>query len=765
MTVSTVVYHNDYTGNGVTTSFPYTFRIFKQTDLAVSVVDLDENITVLVLDADYTVTNAGGYNGGNVVLTTPLANGWQISITRELEPTQETDLRNQGKFFAEVHEDAFDKLTMLIQQALYKIGMIDKRAIKAPEIGNWFVPRVQDRKNKLFAWNDSGSPIAVLPPSGSATDVMIELAKPTGAGLIGTSDGKTVQQKFDWLDARPYNSNADIGSRLASGESIKIVVYGDSTVDGTNTTGWTANPTDALGNAIGGTDHNIDAPNTWPVYMQTILRDMFGNSVTVKNAGYGGKTIIDNWAINNYQKAVVDTYGTPDYVLLSFGLNDVVQGIYTTDLYYQRYGELIDAVFNSGAVPVVITSDPVSFNTSRTTLRVQGELIKAQRYIASKLGVQCIDINAGLVGWQNNRNSNDRWAFHQNDGLHFSDLGHFKKAELSVLEISGLVVSTTKTTKVAPWQARQNVYPNTIFRSVNNFFSGCLNYSNQNAVSVLTLYLWSDRKMKLNYHSVDRDVSSSSSSTVYSKITKTNLRTGVTVDVPVYFGDHAVSASNRMSELPLDCGTLDHGITKVEYTTAPLGSGTCSVGFFSVTEVGPKTVHSIGRPTGTTYAIDADMFEMDNVLSYTSGAVNSIICQLNVPKFFGALLTKCRTFNNSGDVTLSNQQSCLLVYRETDDAVGLYLVTYNSTSGIAVSLLAKSSASVYVSGISLEIRTGLSSGQQVVQVYNGSTQIINYTHPSASQPLPVGGVAGGIFANKALASGADMTGYASITFM
>ena len=82
MTVSTVVDHNDYTGNGVTTSFPYTFRIFKKTDLAVSVVDLSENITVLVLDTDYTVTNAGVYNGGNVVLTTPLANGWQISIAR-----------------------------------------------------------------------------------------------------------------------------------------------------------------------------------------------------------------------------------------------------------------------------------------------------------------------------------------------------------------------------------------------------------------------------------------------------------------------------------------------------------------------------------------------------------------------------------------------------------------------------------------------------------------------------------------------------------
>lgn len=116
MTVSTEVDHNEYTGNGVTTSFPYTFRIFKKSDLVVQVVDLNENITELILDTDYTVTGAGGYTGGNVILYTALANGYQISITRELPLTQETDLRNQGKFFAEVHENAFDKLTMLIQQ-------------------------------------------------------------------------------------------------------------------------------------------------------------------------------------------------------------------------------------------------------------------------------------------------------------------------------------------------------------------------------------------------------------------------------------------------------------------------------------------------------------------------------------------------------------------------------------------------------------------------------------------------------------------------
>ncbi|EHL2759618.1 tail fiber domain-containing protein [Escherichia coli] len=116
MTVSTEVDHNEYTGNGVTTSFPYTFRIFKKTDLVVQVSDLNGNVTELVLDTGYKVTGAGTYSGGEVVLPSPLAAGWRITIERVLDVVQETDLRNQGKFFPEVHEDAFDYLTMLIQR-------------------------------------------------------------------------------------------------------------------------------------------------------------------------------------------------------------------------------------------------------------------------------------------------------------------------------------------------------------------------------------------------------------------------------------------------------------------------------------------------------------------------------------------------------------------------------------------------------------------------------------------------------------------------
>ncbi len=248
MTVSTEVDHNEYTGNGVTTAFPYTFRIFQKSDLVVQVVDLNENITELILDTDYIVTGAGGYNGGNVILSKALANGYQISISRELPVTQDTDLRNQGKFFAEVHEDAFDKLTMLIQQvrswfrlALCKpssianwydalgnyirnvrdprdaqdaatknyVDSLFKRTLRVPEDHINLLPTIEQRANKVVGFDSQGNPAMLLPADGSANDVLLMIYNSWLHGMVGLTGGEVFPVEID--------QSAEVGMQIPAG--------------------------------------------------------------------------------------------------------------------------------------------------------------------------------------------------------------------------------------------------------------------------------------------------------------------------------------------------------------------------------------------------------------------------------------------------------------------------------------------------------------------------------------------------------------------
>lgn len=117
MTVQTTTSAAQFAGNDATTSFPIGFKFNQEGDLQVKLINDSTGVeTPLVLNSDYTVTGEGSETGGSVDTTAPVATGVTLDVRRIVEIVQETDLRNQGKFFPETHEQVFDYLTMIDQQ-------------------------------------------------------------------------------------------------------------------------------------------------------------------------------------------------------------------------------------------------------------------------------------------------------------------------------------------------------------------------------------------------------------------------------------------------------------------------------------------------------------------------------------------------------------------------------------------------------------------------------------------------------------------------
>jgi hypothetical protein len=128
MTVSTqTITAGPYNGNDVADTFAYTWRITDKNQVIVIETDDLGVETQLTVDTDYRVEGIGDEGGGSVTkvvstIDTALATDYQWYMRSNFLPTQDTNFDNQGAFFPENHEDAFDKLTRLIQQTLYSGG-------------------------------------------------------------------------------------------------------------------------------------------------------------------------------------------------------------------------------------------------------------------------------------------------------------------------------------------------------------------------------------------------------------------------------------------------------------------------------------------------------------------------------------------------------------------------------------------------------------------------------------------------------------------
>lgn len=207
MSLSSTTSRNNYIGNNSTDTYYYTFRILDESDLRVTVRDTSDVETELVLTTDYTVSGVGASGGGSITLIDGnLATDYVLTIRRVIEIVQETDIRNQGAFFPEVHEDQFDRGIMIAQQQQDEL----------------------DRSMKLAETVNPSDFSPILPAGLASNPGATVIVNPGGDGFeVGPTADAITQAAADAASAENHKITANRWANLTSG----TVVDAETSVD------------------------------------------------------------------------------------------------------------------------------------------------------------------------------------------------------------------------------------------------------------------------------------------------------------------------------------------------------------------------------------------------------------------------------------------------------------------------------------------------------------------------------------------------------
>lgn len=115
MSVSNLIVHQDYIGNGVQTSFAIPFAFLRADQIKVESIDQTTGvITPLVVNTNYTLDPVNA--PVNVIFAVAPAAGKVIRLYRGSVINQTTEIENNGEFLEEEMETALDKLTLIMQE-------------------------------------------------------------------------------------------------------------------------------------------------------------------------------------------------------------------------------------------------------------------------------------------------------------------------------------------------------------------------------------------------------------------------------------------------------------------------------------------------------------------------------------------------------------------------------------------------------------------------------------------------------------------------
>lgn len=170
---------NQYIAVAGQTVFDYTFLIFSNQDITVK----RNNIT-LSLNADYSVSDVGVTDGGEVTLVDPVNEGDIITLFRDMQIKRDIDYQESGAFRADTVDNDFNRIILLLQQlnqgnskALKLSDSDDLTGVNLPLL----IPEKSIRASKALGFDATGNPTPInLVSEGTSDAALIAYETPLG---------------------------------------------------------------------------------------------------------------------------------------------------------------------------------------------------------------------------------------------------------------------------------------------------------------------------------------------------------------------------------------------------------------------------------------------------------------------------------------------------------------------------------------------------------------------------------------------------------
>ncbi|WP_375104649.1 SGNH/GDSL hydrolase family protein [Paenibacillus sp. RS8] len=207
-----------------------------------------------------------------------------------------------------------------------------------------------------------------------------------------------------------------------------IGFFGDSTIDGTGTTGWTPNTVGFLNRS----------PNAFPYVLEQLIKEETGTAYNIGyNFGFAGQN--STWAKDNIDSVLAPFAGIK-MLGLGFGINDRLLYDNPHDFYvafYNNIEQMIVYCYTHGIQPFLLTTQP-TMEPSTSMLQYpnrNNEIInsvanRVKQDLARAYKLELVDVNKYASGFLSSYKDGNVVTDVIPDKLHFGDRGHKYIADL-----------------------------------------------------------------------------------------------------------------------------------------------------------------------------------------------------------------------------------------------------------------------------------------------------------------------------------------------